>query len=147
MIVDWEIRQARPADWPALKALLHDENLPTSDIDPADLKHFRVAASGEILGVIGLEKHAREGLVRSLVTASHARSRGIAGTLYEALERYARSLEISRLWLLTDSASAFFEARGFCPEPRTAVPPWLAGTAQFRELCPKSALAMSKRLD
>ena len=143
----WNIRPAVVADWPALKALLQAENLPTSDIDTASLDYFQVAAGTEILGAIGLEAHAGEGLVRSLVTARKSRSRGIGSALYQAMECQARALGIGRLWLLTDSASEFFEARGFSPEPRSAVPAWLAGTQQYRDLCPQSALVMSKGLD
>ena len=143
----WEIRQAGAADWPEISALLQRENLPLSDIEPADLQHFRVACGAGIIGVIGLAAHAREGLVRSLVTAPQERSRGVAATLYDALESHARTLEICRLWLLTESASGFFAARGFCPEPRAAVPAWLAATRQYQELCPQTALVMSKRLD
>jgi amino-acid N-acetyltransferase len=148
MTGDWAIRQANAADWPGVEALLRNGDLPTSDIDAASLEHFRVLEAGEeLLGVIGLETHAGEGLVRSLVTAPQARSRGVATALYEALECYARTLGISRLWLLTESAPGFFTARGFGAEPRDTVPAWLAGTTQYRDLCPLSALVMSKRLD
>lgn len=143
----WDIRPVMAADWTAIKALLHAENLPTSDIDAASPGYFQVAVSTEILGAIGLEAHAGDGLVRSLVTAPQARSRGIATALYGAMERQARALGIGRLWLLTDSASGFFAARGFSLEPRAAAPAWLAGTQQYRDLCPQSALVMSKRLD
>ncbi|HEY5655179.1 MAG TPA: arsenic resistance N-acetyltransferase ArsN2 [Woeseiaceae bacterium] len=146
MTRDWRIRNAQSADWPQSEALLVAENLPVSDIGPGFIEHFFVAESSTILGVIGLEVHGQEGLVRSLVTSPHARARGIGSALYGRLELHARALGIVRLWLLTESADGFFAAQGFAGEQRTSVPAWLAETQQFRELCPASARVLSKAL-
>lgn len=147
MTTGWDIREAEPADWPQLEALLLAENLPTTDIDAATLRHFLVAAAPQILGVIGLEPHGKEGLVRSLVTLPAARFGGIGSALYDAMELRARASGMAQLWLLTTSAGAFFESRGYHCRDREKAPAWLTETAQFRVLCPASAHLMSKGLD
>jgi N-acetylglutamate synthase-like GNAT family acetyltransferase len=137
-----ELADAGPDDRDAVAALLASCGLPHADI-AAHLPHFTVArAGGRIVGVIGLELHGEDGLLRSLAVADDHRGEGIARRLYASLLGRARSLGVARLYLLTTSAQGFFEMLGFRAVDRASVPEAIRGTEEFRALCPASATCL-----
>lgn len=137
---------ATPADEAAVAALLASCGLPHLDIAP-HLAHFTLARDGHLLvGVIGLEVHGADGLLRSLAVAPDRRGEGIARRLYATLLRNARQLGLTRLYLLTTSAQGFFEMLGFRLVGRDTVPETIRATEEFRQLCPASAACMTRSL-
>jgi len=74
------------------------------------------------------------------------RHKGIAFALCQAVMHDARQRGMQRLFLLTTDADLFFAKLGFTVTDRAAVPAELRATAQFRELCPQSAIAMTRDL-
>ena len=103
------LRQAKPADWNAVRALLEESSLPTDDLGPDRLDSFLVAEDGGALaGLIGLQVFGTTGLLRSLVVAKDARRAGLGGKLVGALESAAQTAGITDLWLLTVDAERFF---------------------------------------
>ena len=138
---------AGPQDETAVKQFLEANGLLYQDIEPADLKHFLLAQDGsEIAGVVGLEIREGDALLRSLAVAEGYRQQGLATTLIEKIETYARSLKIRTLYLLTLTAEDFFAKRNFQKTARTSAPAGIQKTAEFRGLCPASAVFMVKRL-
>jgi N-acetylglutamate synthase-like GNAT family acetyltransferase len=128
-------------------SLLEEVNLPVSDLNSAMLKHFLGAyTDSELIAVGGLEVYERHALLRSLATAPAHRNQGFASKIVSALEIHARSADVADLYLLTETAEAYFAIRGFAVIPRDAAPPSIAGSLQFRELCPASAAFMHKGL-
>jgi len=141
-----ELQPAQPADRDAIAALLVACELPHEDI-AAHLQHFIVARDGgRLVGVIGLEVHGGDGLVRSLAVAGDRRGEGIARRLYASLIGSARHLGLERLYLLTTSAQGFFEMLGFRTVPRASVPDVIRATEEFRALCPSTATCMTRPL-
>ena len=141
---DYTITPAAPADGPAIASLLRAADLPHEDIAP-HLGHFFVARKGGVVvGAIGLEVYAPDGLLRSLVVAPALRSRGLGEQLVRRLERAAAEWGVARLWLLTTTAEAFFARRRFRVTPRTAVPTEIAATHEFKSLCPSTAICMTR---
>ena len=63
----------------------------------------------------------------------------IAARLVAHCEEEARATGIAALYLLTTTAADYFLRRGYVSVARDAVPPEIAGHAQFRSLCPASA--------
>jgi N-acetylglutamate synthase-like GNAT family acetyltransferase len=112
--------------------------------DAAAVSFWVAELAGEVVGAIGLERYGDTGLLRSLVVAPSVRSRGIGAHLVDTLEREARALGIARLVLLTETAPAFFERRGYVVIERDAAPPPVRESAEFRSLCPATAVCMSK---
>jgi len=138
---------AGPQDEAALKQFLEANGLLHQDIDPDNLKHFLLAQDGsEIAGVVGLEIREGDALLRSLAVAEGYRQQGLATTLIEKIETYARSLKIRTLYLLTLTAEDFFAKRNFQKTARTLAPAGIQKTAEFKGLCPASAAFMTKRL-
>ena len=141
---DYTIAPAAPADGPAIAALLGAAELPHEDITP-HLGHFLVARDGgAIVGAVGLEVYAPDGLLRSLVVAPAHRGRGLGDELVRRIEQAAAEWGVERFWLLTTTAEAFFARRGFRVTPRTGAPAKIAATHEFKRLCPSTAICLTR---
>ena len=135
-----ELRPARPVDLDAIVALLGAAELPVEDLDVARLDAFVVATEGEAcVGVVGLEIHEPNALLRSLAVEPRHRSRGLGARLVRAIEAEARARGVTALYLLTTTARTFFERVGYAAHDRAAVPPSIAATTEFSSLCPDTA--------
>ena len=135
-----ELRPARAADFDAIVALLGAAELPVEDLDAARLDAFVVATEGEVcVGVVGLEIHESDALLRSLAVEPRHRSRGLGARLVDAIETEARAREATALYLLTTTATTFFERMGYTAHDRAAVPSSIAVTTEFSSLCPDTA--------
>ncbi len=74
------------------------------------------------------------------------RSTGIGGTLVDSSEALARDLGVRELYLLTDTAEAWFERRGYRVIERDAVPEPVRGSIEFTTACSTTAVAMWRAL-
>ena len=141
------LEAASPKDEPWIRQLLILCGLPQEDITPKHLPHFWVIREGgEVIGVVGLEIFGRLALLRSLGVDPRFRKRGLAQQLTQKAEKYAASLGIEELYLLTTTAESFFLKRGYQRIERTFAPPEIRGTAEFQGLCPVSSVCMIKQL-
>jgi len=139
------LRQRPPAA--AVKQLLEEARLPTSDLTEAHLEHFLgCGENGALEGVVGLELYPPLALLRSLAVTPIFRSRGLGATLLAEAERYARSREVKEIYLLTTTAERFFARAGYERIPREAAPQAIRETQEFSSLCPASSAVMRKRL-
>jgi len=145
--VSCEVSWARacPADLPAICALLASHGLPTADL--AEHVHCVVAKSrGELSAVAGIEVHGTDALLRSVCVREDQRGQGLAMRACEWLEAHARALGVSCFYLLTTTAQAYFERRGFTVCSRAVAPEAIRATAEFRALCPATAICMRRQL-
>ena len=138
------LQPVRP-DTPAFETFveaLTTAGLPTSDLDQDAAEYFALdeGAYG------GVAVYGTDGLLRSLVVPASKRRRGTGSTLLEQLLEHARSAGVLDVWLLTTSAEAFFARHGFEETERANAPVVIAGTSQFKDLCPASATLMHKRI-
>ena len=135
-----ELRPARPAQFDAIAGLLSAAELPVEDLDVAMLDAFVVAAEGEVcVGVVGLEICESSALLRSLAVEPQHRSRGLGARLVNAIETEARARGVTAAYLLTTTATTFFERVGYTAHDRATVPPAIAATTEFSSLCPDTA--------
>ncbi|HEY6434123.1 MAG TPA: GNAT family N-acetyltransferase [Acetobacteraceae bacterium] len=96
---------------------------------------------------MGLEGTASAGrLLRSLAVAPSHQRRGLGQALVARVESEAQAHGIERLLLLTETAQALFHKLGYAVIERSAVPEQLRQSAEFRSLCPASAVCMAKAL-
>lgn len=141
------LRDARPADLPQIAALLDAAQLPTEGV-AALIGSFVVAdEDGTVAGAGGLEIRARDALLRSLVVAEGLRGRGLGSRICDRLENMARRGGLTGIYLLTETAEAFFLARGYVRIDRAGVPAAIASTGEFARLCPATAACMLLRTD
>jgi amino-acid N-acetyltransferase len=128
-------------------ALLQAQGLPVSDLTDEHLEHFFfIGSDGSPTGLVGLELYGTDALLRSLVVAESARSKGLGSTLIGHAEQYAASKSVRSIYLLTTTAEAFFERLGYQRIERSNVPPSIERTREFASLCPASSAFMLKSL-
>lgn len=137
----------RPGEDTAVMELIRENGLHTKDLTTESLRHFIAARKGgSVIGVVGLEMGGETALLRSLSVQTPHRKQGIAASLVEAIERYARIMEVKALYLLTMTAQALFEKQGYRVIDCTHAPVGMQSTAEFVSLCPQSAVCMLKNL-
>jgi amino-acid N-acetyltransferase len=105
-------------------ALLEAEGLPVSDLTDAHLKHFFFTGTdGAPSALVGLEIYGDAALLRSLVVSAAARTQGLGSALVLHAEEYAAAHRVHSLYLLTTTAEAYFEHRGYRRIDRKRRPP------------------------
>jgi amino-acid N-acetyltransferase len=135
---------ATVADFHAIFRLLSDSSLPVADLE-SHIGAFTLAKSeGTIVGTAGLEAYGELALLRSLCVAEPHRSKRIGVALVSAVASGALAQGVRELHLLTTEAVLYFANLGFVRLEREQVPMEIRNTAQFRTLCPSSAVAMRK---
>ena len=137
---------AEPGEREAIVQLLQACDLPTADLTPQAWPLFWVAhgAYGGIVGAVALELYPPDGLLRSLAVAPSYRGQGLAAELVARVLRESAARGLARLFLLTVTAADYFRPLGFADVPRDRVPPAIRGSAQFRTLCPQSAVCLCR---
>lgn len=138
---------AVPGDLLDVLDLLRSAGLPTDDLGTANPVDFRtIRRGGRLVGAVAVESHGAAGLLRSLVVADEARGLGLGSRLVEAAEDLARERCLGALYLLTTTAAPFFEAHGYAPVDRAAVPEAVRLSTEFASVCPASAVCLGKTL-
>ena len=135
-----ELRPARPTEFDAIAGLLIAAELPVEDLNVTMLDGFIVATEGDVcVGVVGLEIYESNALLRSLAVEQQHRSRGLGTRLVDAIETEVQTRGVTALYLLTTTATTFFERVGYTAHDRATVPPSIAATTEFSSLCPDTA--------
>jgi amino-acid N-acetyltransferase len=145
-VTDPHLIRGRPLRSTAV-ALLQAQGLPVSDITDEHLEHFFfIGSDGSPTGLVGVEMYGTEALLRSLVVAENARTRGVGSALVQHAEEYAASHRVGAIYLLTTTAQRFFERLGYQRIDRSRAPPSIERTREFASLCPASSAFMTKQL-
>ncbi|MDT3401139.1 MULTISPECIES: arsenic resistance N-acetyltransferase ArsN2 [Mucilaginibacter] len=140
-----EIKAAQPYKAEVVE-LLSLAKLPYADL-PETLNNFFVAINdGEVIGAAGVEIYGSNGLLRSVVIHPNFRKQGIAAQLLQKIEATALDQNMTKLFLLTETAPGHFENHGFKRISREEVPEPLKASSEFSHVCPVSAVVMSKPL-
>ena len=132
-------------DWSTFISLLLLANLPLPESgEPA--RFFAVEDEVGLVGFGGLEGSGCDQLLRSLVTVPGLRRRGLGPFLASRLVEQAKRDGAERLWLLTSEAAEFFAELGWVPVERDSAPQAVRQSRLFRDLCPATAVLMSRSL-
>src|SRR5688572_26330350 len=131
---------ASAADLDAIRALLSAGGLPIDDVDEHIDEFVLAKQEGETIGTVAAEYAGEAALLRSLSVAPSHRGQAIGARLVASLEARAASRGVRDLYLLTTTAAAYFECHGFARTSREQAPSAIRGTAQFRTLCPATAI-------
>lgn len=131
---------------PDLIAALEAAGLPTDDLREPDRRFYRFEDDAGLIGYGGLEQLSPDALIRSIVVIDSRRGEGHGSAILSWLETKAAEQKAAGLYLLTTSATAFFQRHGYTALPRSAAPPAIAASRQFSTLCPASATFMFKEL-
>jgi amino-acid N-acetyltransferase len=137
---------ASAADLDVIRALLSASALPVDDVDEHVAEFILAKWEGALIGTVGIECVGGAALLRSLCVDPRHRGHAVGARLLAAIDAKAISRDVRELYLLTTSSSAFFAHHGFSATSRADAPSGIRGTAQFRTLCPASAVCMHKAL-
>jgi amino-acid N-acetyltransferase len=140
------LRDAQPADLPAVLGLLGRAHLPTAGVADA-LPHFVIAEDGgRIVGAVGLELYGASALLRSAAVEEGWQGCGVGRALIDRALELARDRNIEDVFLLTTTAEHYFPRFGFSCVSRESVTPEVQDSVEFKEACPASAVVMRKAL-
>ena len=117
--------------------LLKKNDLPTLDIT-GTTKLFVILEGDDVVGVVGLETHDHDGLLRSLCVSESKRNNGLGAELVDFMESYASTQNVHCLFLLTTTASDFFNKRGYEEVNRNKVPQPIQESTEFASVCPSA---------
>ena len=137
-----EIGDARQEDLPDILALLDECELPKEGLAP-HLSTTLVARDGnQIVGSSALEMYEEFALLRSVAVKPPFRGHGLGRRLTRAALDLAEHHQVRVVYLLTETAGAFFPKLGFKPIPRSSVPEKVQRSVEFTTLCPDTCTAM-----
>jgi arsenate reductase len=135
------------ANDPRLAKALRAAELPTEDLAASDGRFFSFRTlGGTLAGYGGFELHGPDALLRSILVKPEFRGRGIGRNIALLLMSRAFDQGARDAWLLTPSATPFFEKLGFKITPRESAPAAIAQTPQAVSLCPASAPLLTRRI-
>jgi len=140
------IHAASAADTDVVASFLSAAGLPTADLASSSPYLWIARAGADVAGTVGLEVLGDAGLLRSLAVAVASRGDGLGTRLVDRAEQEARGLGLCEVVLLTETAGDFFSNLGYQIVARESVPAAIRGSAEFRALCPASAVCMRKAL-
>lgn len=137
-------RPATAADAEAIHDLLVRNGLPTGDLATSRAQFIVACDSERVIGAGAIEPFGSAALLRSVAVQAKWRGSGVGRLIVAELERRARAAGIGELILLTLTARDFFERLGYSVKDRIEVPAPVLTSAEFRSLCPASAVCMGK---
>lgn len=141
-----QIRMATKDDQARIIVFLQASELPTSDLAECQPEFVLIEDGAELVGTGGVQIFGDAALLRSVAISKNRQKSGLGSSLLADLERYAAARGIRELVLLTQTAEQFFARHGYARIDRARVPALIQTTAEFRSLCPASAVCMSKHL-
>lgn len=126
--------------------LLKANKLPHQDIElnKSQIVSYHDGA-GRLIGSGGLEFYSNYALLRSLAVDESERGKLLGTEIVNDLLTRAKDKSIHEVYLLTETAQAFFLKRGFADVPRESVPHSIKESTEFKSVCPVSAACMVYR--
>jgi len=142
-----KFKQAGAGDLKAIRQLLLKTSLPVEDVDD-HLNNFIVAQDGEnIIGVVGMQLFGPDVLLRSLAVDPKFRGQGVARELSRRIVALAQEHAGKDFYLLTTTIPKLCEKWGYRKIDRKDVPEAIRNTAEFKGLCPSTAICMHQGLE
>ncbi len=126
------LRRARPADAPAIEALLASERLPPYGLLDHLETFFVLEEGGRIVGSAGLEVYGQAALLRSVAVSPGLRKQRLGERLTGAALAEARRRGVRRVYLFTMHAAEFFARYGFREVTLEEFEPAVRQSIQYR---------------
>lgn len=126
----------------SLQELLKSEKLCYNDITEAGVKLYGVKIKHVDVGYFGFEQFGEHALFRSMLVQPDARKRGYGTLIWNEAKKILNEAGVKEIYLLTDTATSFFEKQGFKVTDRHKVPESIAKTREFVDFCPDTSICM-----
>ncbi len=140
------IEPASVGDVPAVEALLAAAGLPLEGAREALALGVVGRVGGRVVAAAAIERYGDAGLLRSVVVDAAARGSGLGREMVTAAEARARSEGITELYLLTETAPAWFPRLGYEAVPRSTAAAKVGASVEFTTVCRDTGVPMRKRL-
>jgi RimJ/RimL family protein N-acetyltransferase len=134
-MIIYQIANANLENITKVQTLLYKVGLPFEDLISSDLFLIIAVENTSVIGSIGLEIKDGHGLIRSFAVASQYQKQGIGSELFSKILKEAKRQKIYTLHLLTTTAEAYFNKKGFIIKNRSDVPMCIQNTSEFSALC------------
>jgi N-acetylglutamate synthase-like GNAT family acetyltransferase len=129
-----------------LKAALTKAGLPADNLDNPHSLFWRFETAADVpAGFGGLEIHAPDALLRSVITLPQLRGLGFGRAIVSALEVEARARKCSSGFVVTTSQAEFFARLGYSTCARSHVPEPIRRSPHFNAHCCADAAVMVKK--
>lgn len=126
-----------------LQKFLQSNKLPYTDISLHGNMFIGYYDEREnLIGTGGLEVYGNTALLRSVAVDKSARGKSFGKKIVDDLVAKAKSISLTDIYLLTETAHDFFLKKGFTDIPRYEVPEPVRNSSQFSQMCPASANSM-----
>ena len=142
---DYTIRAAGGECFPAIRGLLERSDLTAAGVS-ADRGTYYLAKSGELLGVLGVERYGQASLLRSFAVEPAFRKTRIGQTLIEHVLRQMREGGCVTAYVLTNTAEPLFAKYGFRKIQREQIPGDILTSSALGTACPASCVSMCLEL-
>jgi amino-acid N-acetyltransferase len=136
------IEPMRVSDLAAVHALLGKSKLPVMGLDACVGAALVARDEAAVIASAALEVYPPYALLRSVAVDPARRGEGVGQMITSEAIALARRLGLVEVYLLTETAPAFFPKLGFAPIARAAVPPEVQQSLEFTTACCASAQAM-----
>jgi amino-acid N-acetyltransferase len=142
-IVQIKMRRAVEEDRDAICGLLKQVKLPTGSIDTKNALFFVGEIDGRIAAMAGFEFYGSDALLRSVAVRPELQRKGLGDQVADFMITAACVRHVRRIVLLTETAQAFFERKGFRVVDRSSiVNDEMKRSSEFTFACPVSAVCM-----
>ena len=142
----YTLRCADIKDISPIKELLQACDLPVVGIEKQPSDFIIAEAQGNILGILGAVYDGNKALLRSFAVCEKKRGNGIGIALVKAMFNIMKSKEIIEIFLLTETAAAYFVKLEFSEISRGDIPKILLVESGLDQACPCASSCFSYKL-
>ena len=136
-------REAIATDNGTIRSLLECVSLPTESVGKGTTTFYVGEEGGAVNAVAGFEFYGSDALLRSVAIEPGLQKKGIGSQVVDSMLGVARQRRVRRIVLLTETASKFFERKGFVVTDRSSIQnEGLKRSSEFSYLCPSSSICM-----
>jgi len=130
----------------AFRTLLQSSSLPTDDLNFNNHLLIGFYHENDAVGTGGLEIYGDYALLRSLSVKVGIRGQAFGSFITDHLIDQAKQKKLKAIYLLTETAHAFFLKKGFSDVARADVPEEVKASSEFSKVCSTSAAVMKMEL-
>jgi amino-acid N-acetyltransferase len=135
-----------PESFEAFRSLLKSSSLPADDLNFTNHLLIGFYHESDPVGTGGLEIYGDYALLRSLSVKVGIRGQAFGSTITDHLISQAKKKKLKAIYLLTETAHAFFLKKGFKDVARADVPEEVKASTEFSKVCPTTAVVMKMAL-
>jgi amino-acid N-acetyltransferase len=137
------LEAATAEDLERVRAIVERAGLTLAGLaDPFPSAFVVVRTGAHLVGCAALERYEGSGLLRSVAVAERQRGRGIGAALVADRLRVARQAGLTDVYLLTATATGYFEHLGFVASARPDGSHRIARSPEFAGACPAFAACL-----